>query len=499
MRKRSTLFVLWVAALLAAFAGCAAARADHRVALVIGNSNYVNTPPLANPVNDAGDIAESLTSLGFAVHLQLDASKRDFDHTLEAFARDARTADAALVYYAGHGMQYRGVNYLMPIDAALKDDVSLRYEMIAAADVISALQELSGVKVLILDACRDNPLAKKLGRSIVASTRGAWIEGLAKTERISGMIVVYATQADEVANDGGGRNSPFAAALLKELKTPRLEIGTLFRRVEADVEAATDGQQSPELSISLASEFYINMTETDQVVWARVRLSSNAEALKDFIRRYPESFYIPDAELRLKLLEAPTPAMSVAVLPTEPAHPSPSPDIPVVTPEKPAPPVAPTPVAKLKSPVEAKPVVSPPNYRAQIIAELRRLGCAEPAWGPKAVEQGLARYASVAHLTAMVEPSAALLNDLAKLPDHFCPPQCGLQETAVNGLCIRKTCKPNMVLSSSGQCVIRTVRQAPTVTPSIEAGPQHRRKPSPEGPGGGANQCITFNGSSICD
>ena len=187
--------------------------------------------------------------------------------------------DAALFYYAGHGMQYEGRNYVMPVDAVLRDEISLRYEMTSVDDVKAALEESKGVKILVLDSCRDNPLAEKFARSIVAKTRDLpRTQGLAPPERTNGMVIVYSTQADDVAHDGLGRNSPFSQAFLKELAVPGVEVGVLFRHVEEDVFASTDGRQSPELSISMAPEFYLNQGETDRTAWARLRESKSSGA-----------------------------------------------------------------------------------------------------------------------------------------------------------------------------------------------------------------------------
>jgi len=284
--------------------GVSSGVASTRIALVIGNGHYKNTPALDNPGNDAQDIANELTAIGFAVTLKIDAGKRELDQAIEQFARDAKNADAALFYFAGHGMQFQGRNYIMPVDAELRDEISLKYELTAIDDVKSALLQSRGVKILILDSCRNNPLAQKFARSITVATRDVPnVQGFARAEQTGGMIIVYSTQADEVANDGVGRNSPFSAALLKELKEPGLEIGALFRRVEEDVFKATNGQQSPELSISMVPEFYLNQAETDQAIWARIRLSADGATLKEFISRYPNSFYAPDAEARLEALE----------------------------------------------------------------------------------------------------------------------------------------------------------------------------------------------------
>ena len=220
------------------------------------------------------------------------------------FAREGRSADALLFYYSGHGMQFEGKNYLMPVDAELQDEVSLRYEMVSLDDVKSAMQLSPGVKIMVLDACRDNPLAEKFVRSISLSTRDVpKVQGYARPEKAQGMIVVYATQADDVAQDGTGRNSPFSAAFLKEVKEPGLEVGAMFRRIGSDVYAVTNGRQSPELSISMVPEYYLNQSETDQTIWARIRTSASAATLREFLDRYPNSFYAPDARALLDLLE----------------------------------------------------------------------------------------------------------------------------------------------------------------------------------------------------
>ena len=278
--------------------------ADKRVALVIGNGAYKHTPTLINPPNDARDVAEALASVGFDVTLKVDVEKRQMDQAIAQFAREGRTADAALFYYAGHGMQFEGKNFLMPVDAELQDEVSLRYEMTALDDVRTALQLSPGVKIMVLDACRDNPLADKFVRSISLSTRDIpKVQGYARPEKAQGMIIVYATQADDVAEDGGGRNSPFSRAFLNELKEPGLEVGTMFRRISSDVYAATNGRQSPELSISMVPEYYLNQSETDQTIWARIRTRADAGALREFLDRFPNSFYAPDARALLDLLE----------------------------------------------------------------------------------------------------------------------------------------------------------------------------------------------------
>jgi Caspase domain len=296
----------WVAALcctLLALLWTSTAWAERRVALVVGNSQYKNTNlALFNPKNDAEDVAASLRSLGFEVILRIDASRRDFDLAMTQFARVAAYSDTALFYYAGHALQHQGQNYLMPTDAELEDEVSLRYEMVSLDDVRAGLERAGGVKIMILDACRNNPLLDRLKRRMTGMTRDvATVRGLARISGAQGEVVAYATAADQVAADGGGRNSPFTAALLKRLAEAGLEIGTMFRRVAADVTEQTKGQQHPELLISLISEYYLN--QNDRPAWERIKDTADPAAFRDFVARFPSSPRASDAQYRLQMLE----------------------------------------------------------------------------------------------------------------------------------------------------------------------------------------------------
>jgi len=275
--------------------------ADKRVALVVGNAAYQNTAPLPNPVNDADDMAAALKAVGFEVVLERNVDKRSLELVLARFARAAQGADVALFYYAGHGLQYRGTNYLMPVDAHLEDEVSVNYELTRIEDVTFALSSARDVKIVILDSCRNNPLADRLG---LRTTRDGMVSrGLARIEASRGMIIAYAAQPNQVAADGDGRNSPFTRALIKELEQPGLEIATLFRRVAVNVDRATGGRQLPELAISMSGEFYLNTRETDAQAWVRVRESSKLADLQDFVRQYPQSFLVADARARIAALE----------------------------------------------------------------------------------------------------------------------------------------------------------------------------------------------------
>jgi tetratricopeptide (TPR) repeat protein len=227
-----------------------------RVALVIGNSAYQNTTPLPNPSNDASDIAAALKRLGFIVIEEENLDKHGMDDAFRRFAREMADADTAMFFYAGHAMEWQGANYLMPIDAKLEDEADVPYEMAKLNDLIADMARVKAVRIAVLDACRDNPLENKLKRSIALTRGGAQTRGLARIEKPEGLVIAYATQTGNVAEDGGGRNSPFTAALLEYIETPGLEVGVLFRRVMGNVKQATNGKQHPELSILLDSEFY---------------------------------------------------------------------------------------------------------------------------------------------------------------------------------------------------------------------------------------------------
>jgi uncharacterized caspase-like protein len=190
----------------------------------------------------------------------------------------------------------------MPIDAKLEDEFNLNFELNRIDDVLFGLERARGVKVLILDACRNNPLAERLTRT--ATTRDLVpTRGLAKIEASRGMVIAYSTQANQVAVDGTGRNSPFTTALVNELAEPGVEIGILFRRVAAEVNRLTAGRQLPELAVSLIGDFYLNTRDTDLQAWSKIRASGEAQQFSDFIGHYPNSPLVGDARERLAALE----------------------------------------------------------------------------------------------------------------------------------------------------------------------------------------------------
>jgi len=230
--------------------------ADTRVALVIGNGAYRNVPRLMNPANDAADVAAALKAVGFETIVAVDLDRAGMDEIAIRFSRAAQNADIALLYYSGHALQFAGVNYLAPVDTQLKDAADLR-RLVRLDDMVADLQQAKSLRILVLDACRDNPFANELRRSLGSSRAISVQRGLAKLDNAQGMIVAYATQAGQTAEDGDGRNSPYTRAFIENIKAPE-EIGTIFRRVSSDVYEATKHGQLPELSLSIIGEFYLH-------------------------------------------------------------------------------------------------------------------------------------------------------------------------------------------------------------------------------------------------
>jgi Flp pilus assembly protein TadD len=227
--------------------------AEKRVALVVGNSAYAAVARLPNPVRDAAAMAAALKADGFAeVTLIKDADRAQLVAALNRFADEAATADWAVLYYAGHGIELDGTNYLIPVDARLKTDRDVQDEAVSLDRVVTSVEPAKKLRLVVLDACRNNPFAVNMR---LTDARRAISRGLARIEPAGGTLVAYAAKGGQEAIDGEGTgNSPFAAALVKNLQTPGLEIGKLFRLVRDDVLAATDQKQEPFVYGSLPGE-----------------------------------------------------------------------------------------------------------------------------------------------------------------------------------------------------------------------------------------------------
>ena len=231
---------------------------DRRIALVIGNSAYENVAALPNPMRDASLVADVLRRTGFeTVTLLTDLRKDALVSALRDFAALAETADWTVVYYAGHGMEVGGINYLVPTDAKIAADRDIGFEAVPLEQVLNAAERARKLRLVILDAFRDNPFANQMKRTLTVASRSV-SRGLAAVEPEAGTLVVYAAKDGETALDGEGTNSPFASAFVKNLPTPGLEVRRLFDFVRDDVMEATGRRQKPFSygSVSGRQDFY---------------------------------------------------------------------------------------------------------------------------------------------------------------------------------------------------------------------------------------------------
>ena len=336
----------FLAAVLAVMLVSGHALAEKRIALVIGNSAYKYTPPLPNPKNDANDIAAALKRVGFDVDLRIDLTKADTDKALRRFGDRLEGAKAAVFYYAGHGIQVDGINYVVPIDAKLEKERDLNYEVVSLGTVLKEMEVARRVNLVFMDACRDNPLSRSLARSMGAIGRSAAVgRGLAPVEAATGTMISYATKDNALAADGDGRNSPYTKGLLKHIETPGLEVGLMLRRMRQTVMEETGDVQVPWDYGSLLGEFYFKggsatavapvqpspqqqvapQQQADIVAWQSIQNSTNPKEIEAFILAFRNSPFAGMARARLEALKE----KQVAALPTRKSSIEPSDELPI--------------------------------------------------------------------------------------------------------------------------------------------------------------------------
>jgi TPR repeat protein len=234
--------IIQLAFLAAMVVASSKAFAAGSIALVIGNSVYEHAPQLQNPRNDAQDIGQALSSLGFAVTTKLDVGHFEMQRVLRDFAVKSRDAQIALIYYSGHGIEVAKQNFLIPTDAQLISEQDVEFESVELDQMIRAAAGASELALVLVDACRDNPFSKTMDRGFVSRSVG---RGLARVDPVEGILVSFAAQEGSVAEDGVGRNSPYAAAIISELADPNVDVSILFRKVRDHVMAATGKRQRP--------------------------------------------------------------------------------------------------------------------------------------------------------------------------------------------------------------------------------------------------------------
>ena len=291
------------------------ATATRKVALVIGNAEYQATGKLKNPVNDAKAMARTLNQLGFDVLTATDCSKQRMEELVSEFGqrlRDGGSETVGLFYYAGHGMQIKGVNYLIPVEAQIKSEADVRYRSMEVDYVLGQMEDAGNrVNLVILDACRDNPY----GRGFRSSQ-----QGLAQVNAPKGTLIAYATAPGKTASDGTGDNGLYTAELLKAIQTPGLSVLDVFTEVGAQVDKRSNGQQTPWQSSSLTGRYYFvngeSGTQPDDRLspagasadretsfWNSIQSSTDVEDYRAYLKKYPNGEFADLARNRINRME----------------------------------------------------------------------------------------------------------------------------------------------------------------------------------------------------
>ena len=408
-----------------------AAQAEKRIALVIGNATYANTAPLSNPGNDVADIAAALRRLNFQVIEGRDLDKRSMERTVRQFAVELPGADVALFYYAGHGLQIGGQNYLMPTDAKLSGEGDVDFESVPLSLILKQMEREAKTSLILLDACRDNPLGRNLARSM--GTRAVQIgQGLAEVKTGVGTLIGFSTQPGSVSLDGTGRNSPYAAALLDHIEVPGKDVSAVLVSVRNDVLKVTTGRQVPWEHTSLTGQVFLRPApsvgsaqgrdydkELEIAYWNSVRDTKSAAAFQAYLERYPRGTFASLARTMMAELaqrQGGTTPSNVVVASKEPA-----------AGQKP------------------QAVVGGDDARTLARAlrkELERVGCssgsADGAWDDR-TKQALAEFSRRAKVSVATDtPTMAALEAVQARKGRVCPLICGKGQVEDDGECVAK-------------------------------------------------------------
>lgn len=280
-----------------------------RIALVIGNGDYTNAPPLKNPPNDARDMAGTLKDVGFDVVSGINVSQREMKSLIRNFGQKLKTSSAGVFYYAGHGVQSKGRNYLIPIEADIQSEAEVEDASVDVNLILNYMDDAQNdLNIVILDACRNNPFAR--------SFRSA-SNGLAQVEAPTGTLIAYATAPGRVASDGLGRNGLYTSELLKHMRVPGLSITDMLMRVRAEVMKQTSGRQVPWEASSLVGSFYftagakpntsegakIDSVAVEREYWETIRNSNDAQNFREYLQTYPNGAYAVIARAKIRQLE----------------------------------------------------------------------------------------------------------------------------------------------------------------------------------------------------
>jgi hypothetical protein len=506
-----------IALVCAAMLTCFAAgpsQADKRVALVVGNSGYQNVARLANPSNDATAMAQMFKSAGFnVVDLRLDVGNLDFKRALRNFEDEASGADIAVVFFAGHGLEINGTNYMIPVDARLASDRDARDEAIALDRIFEAVDGAKRLRLVIIDACRDNPFLVTMKRQASARTTS---RGLVRVEPPGAdTLIVYAARAGTTADDGRGEHSPFTTALLNNLGVPGLDIRIAFGQVVDEVKRITGNRQEPYWYGSLGGGAISivppprqpapPISEQTQPLVADIKADyevakemGTKDAWDAFLDTYKTGFYVNLAKAQLaKLIAAEREAEQSSALQRaeeerrakaateaerqkaeqqaalqraeEEQHAKAEEERRLTAREqaerqKPADLLPQTQTTMLTPPIEPQPAATP--YTAplggsaliqEIKKELKRVGCysgkLDDIWPSSDIKSSIDKFAKYASLASVPnEPAVDFLDAIRGKSSRVCPLECGVREIEKNGRCITKTCPSGSTLDVDGAC-----------------------------------------------
>ena len=308
--------LLLLGLLVASSGACAAgAEGERRIALLIGNAAY-KEQPLRNAANDARAMADQLKKLGFTVITRTDAGKAQMEDAILAFGRELARGGVGLFFYAGHGIQSKGRNYLIPVDADIQAEDTLGFRSVDVEAVICRMRDAGNrLNIVMLDACRNNPFERRM--------RGA-SQGLAAVDAARGTLIAYATAPGSVAADGDGKNGLFTEELVRALDVPNLKVEEVFKLVTASVEDRSRGAQTPWVSSSLRGDFIFNVNvnapaasapDRETVFWQSIQYSSRSEDFQEYLRQYPNGAF---AGLARSRSAAVGPAVGPAAAPAAP-------------------------------------------------------------------------------------------------------------------------------------------------------------------------------------
>jgi uncharacterized caspase-like protein len=415
-----------VIALLVLMLVVSAAEAQKRVALVIGNGAYTKVPKLDNPKNDAAAMEAMLKAAGFDTVVRAnDLGVAAMRRALRDFSDKTYDADIAVIFYAGHGIEVGGTNYLIPTDAVLERDIDAQDEAISLDRVSQILEPAKRLRLVILDACRDNPFVRSMRRTVATRAIRSGYGEIDERSLPPNTLVAYAQRAGATAEDGSGTNSPYTTALLKHLPTPGLDIELALRRVRDDVLKMTRNRQEPfrygslggaEIALIEAVKTIAPLAaapssppppETNEAerAWAMAKDGTNVAALEAFTKRFKDTYYADLAHLRIEELKKQQASAPAVTAPNR---------------------IAPDPSALVRA----------------LQTELKRVGCdpgsvGEP-WGNKA-RQALGEFAQMTKIALPnEEPSEAALNALLAQKARVCPLRCGAGDTEAGGRCVAK-------------------------------------------------------------